>query len=124
MTASSPEDLLQHLLTGLNSGDVDGVAGLYEPSAVLAEDPSHALVGREAIKGLITAFSASHSRFTLHGFEVVKAGDVALVRSRWTVNTVDDSGRPLETTVSPAHVVRRNAAGHWLVAIDWPVASK
>ncbi len=124
MTASSPEDLLQSLLKGLNSGDVDGVVGLYEPTAVLAEDPGHALEGRDAIKALIAAFSASKSRFTLHGFEVVKTGDVALVRSRWTVNTVDDSGRPLETTVSPAHVVRRNEAGHWLVAIDWPIVTK
>jgi hypothetical protein len=27
-------------------------------------------------------------------------------------------------TVSPAHVARRNAAGHWLVAIDWLVTTK
>jgi ketosteroid isomerase-like protein len=94
---------------------------LYEPGAAIAPDPGEVIVGHVAIRAMVSGFLARKPRFTLHDSEVVQTGDIALVRSRWTMADEDTAGRRLEVSVGPTLVARRNAAGRWLVVIDRPL---
>lgn len=121
MKASEPRDLPGLFLQALNSGDVDSVVALYEPDGVVAPDPARLVAGQAAIESMVTEFLAQGPRFVLHDSEVVQASGIALVRSRWTVNTVDSGGTSAENDIAPTLVARQQPDGHWLVVIDRPL---
>ena len=120
MTASNPQDLPALFLRALTAGDVDEAASLYEPDGVVAPDPDRPVRGRSAIRTMLSGFLAQSPRWLLHDAEVVQAGDVALVRSRWTVAMTDAAGVSTRLDVQPTLVARRQADGRWLVVIDRP----
>lgn len=121
MKASSPQDLPRLIVEGLNSGDVDSVVSLYEPTGIIAPDPNQAVVGHAAIRSLTANFVSLGPRLVLHDSESVQTGDVALVCSRVTLTTIDAQGKKTETHLKPILVVRRQSDGCWLVIIDRPV---
>ena len=48
-------------------------------------------------------------------------GDLALLRSAWTITGTDSSGRPFEPTEhSSVEIVRREPDGAWPYVIDHP----
>ena len=63
---------------------------------------------------------AQKPRWLLHDAEVVQAGDVALVRSQWTVTITDAAGASTRLDLRPTLVARRQPDGRWLVVIDRP----
>jgi uncharacterized protein (TIGR02246 family) len=123
MKASTPQELPERFRQGFSSGDANAIVSLYEPAGVIAPDPNHVIAGQAAIREMVVGFMAQRPQFTLHEAEAVQAGDIALVRSRWTVRTMDESGRPMEMKVSPTLVARRQPDGRWLVVIDRPLSS-
>ena len=120
MKALSPSDIPSLFLKGLNSGDVDLVVSLYEPDGVVAAEPDKPITGRDAIREMLAGFLSQKPNFTLHDADVVECGDVALIQSRWTISMRDESGNQNAMKVEPSLVVRRQADGNWLVAIDRP----
>ncbi len=123
MKASTPRELPELFLQGLNAGDVEAVLALYEPDGVVAADPSQPLHGHQSIRAMLTSFLAQHPRFDLHDSEVVEAGDIALIRVRWTATTTDAAGQAQAMKVAPTLLARRQADGHWLVVIDRPLVA-
>jgi uncharacterized protein (TIGR02246 family) len=123
MKASSPKDLPRLFLEGMNSGDVDSVVSLFEPDAIIAPDPGQVVAGRTAIRAMVTEFLGQRPHFVLHESDAVQAGDVALVRSRWTLTRADPGGKGTEMTVTPTLLARCQPEGRWLVVIDRPVLS-
>jgi uncharacterized protein (TIGR02246 family) len=121
MLASNPQDLPQLFLQKMSAGDADGVASLFEPNGIIAPDPENLVIGQAAIREMASGFLAQGPSFALHEVEVVRAGDIALVRSRWTITSTDPDGKKTEMKVRPSLVARRQPAGHWLVVIDRPL---
>lgn len=121
MKASMPHQIPDLFLRALNSGNADAVVALYEPQGVVAPDPSQLVAGHEAIRTMVSGFLSQQPRFSLHDSEVIESGDLALVRTRWTITTTDADGKSMQMHVGPTLVVRRQADGGWLVAIDRPV---
>ncbi len=121
MKASNPQDLPRLIVEGLNSGDVDSVVSLYEPNGIIAPDPNQVVVGHAAIRSLTANFVSLRPWLILHDSESVQTGDVALVRSRVTLTTLDAEGKKTETHLKPILVARRQSDGCWLVIIDRPV---
>ncbi|MFI9388708.1 YybH family protein [Kutzneria sp. NPDC052558] len=109
-TAKTPEDLSRLFVELANNRDVDGLAALYEPDAVLAFPPGQETVGRDAIREVMAQLVAGGGTFTEErAMPTVYHGDLALT------STV-----PSDNTGGRVQVVRRQADGSWLRVIDRP----
>src|SRR5262245_17151000 len=120
MPAYKLEEVHDAFAQALNAGDVDALISLYEPEAVVAPQPSQVLAGREAIREAMAEYLAKNPKFTLHSRSVIQAGEIALLRSRWTISETDASGKTVEYEVNPTLVMRLQGDGTWRVVIDNP----
>jgi uncharacterized protein (TIGR02246 family) len=120
MAALNPDDLHRLFADGLNAGDAEAVAALYDQDAILVSDPQHIVRGREAILDGLRNFIAIRPRMTLNAARVVRNGDLALLYSDWTIVGQQPDGSPMSVDVRPTHVARRGADGTWRIVIDDP----
>ncbi|MGW3571147.1 YybH family protein [Streptomyces sp. NPDC000941] len=108
--ATEPEDVTRLFVERANAGDVEGLAELYEPDAVLAFPPGSQTVGREAIRAVFEQMLAQVPRFEQEPtLPTVRNGDLAVT-----------STRPADNTGGRVQVVRRQPDGSWLRIIDRP----
>ena len=108
--AQQPEDLTRLFVEFANAGDAEGLAGLYEPDAVVAFPPGQMTVGSDAIRGLYEKMLAAKPTFRLEKpLPTLLAGDLALTATP----ALDEAG-------ARAQVVRRQPDGTWLRVLDRP----
>jgi uncharacterized protein (TIGR02246 family) len=108
--ATEPEDITRLFVERANAGDAEGLAELYEPDAVLGFPPGRTTVGRDAIRAVLEEMLAHVDRFEPEEpLPTLRNGDVALTATA----AKDDAG-------ARAQVVRRQADGTWLRALDMP----
>jgi uncharacterized protein (TIGR02246 family) len=119
-TAQTPDDIHRLFADGINAGDADAVAALYEEDAILVADPNNIVRGREAILDGLKNFLTIGPRMTLNGARVVRNGDIALLYSDWTIKGKNPNGSLMTVDVRPTLVARRQADGAWKVVIDDP----
>jgi ketosteroid isomerase-like protein len=95
------------LVSRERAGDVDGMAALYEPHAVLDGGDGRLKLGRETIRAFLAELVATGREFE-YGDQrpAIISGDLALT-----------STRALEGSVT-AEVARRQDDGTWLWVID------
>jgi len=111
-TAEHPEDIARLFVERVNSGDVDGLVELYEPTAVMAYPPGSITEGEEALRALFEQMLAARPEFPQEEpLPTLRCGDIALT-----------STRALDGTGGRAQVVRRQADGSWKRIIDRPEA--
>jgi uncharacterized protein (TIGR02246 family) len=120
MPARKPEELDALFGQALNAGDLDGLVALYEPQASLMPSPGKVVVGASAIRDALAAFIAAKPRITLTPRLVSQTGDLALVTAKWELAMNGDDGKPAKMNGQSVEVVRRQADGNWLFAIDMP----
>jgi hypothetical protein len=102
-----PQDLERLLVSRENVGDVDGMAALYEPLALLACDGGLLTYGREAIRTFYGELVATGRKFELgEQRAAMVCGDLALTSTRLRDGTVT------------AEIARRQSDGTWLWVID------
>ena len=102
-----PQDLERLLVSRENVGDVDGMAALYEPLALLACDGGLLKRGREAIRKFYGELVATGRKFELgEQRAAMVCGDLALTSTRLPDGTVT------------AEIARRQSDGTWLWVID------
>jgi hypothetical protein len=106
-TARDPQDLERLLIARQWVGDIDGMAALFAPDAVLDSGEGHLTVGREAIRALFAEITATGRKFAA-GVQspAVISGDVALTSTRLPDGSVT------------AEVAHRQSDGTWLWVID------
>ncbi len=108
--ARTPEDLTRLFVERANAGDAEGMAGLYEPDAVLGYPPGAVTAGREAIRKLFEQMVAGRPRLQPEPpLATLRMGDLALTATR----AKDEAG-------ARAQVARRHANGTWLRILDRP----
>ena len=77
--AMQPEDLTRLFVVRANAGDAEGLAELYEPTAVVAYPPGSVTVGREAIRALYEQMLSAMSHFTQEAsLPTLRNGDLAV----------------------------------------------
>ena len=104
--AYDPQDLERLLVARHNSGDVNGVAALYESQALLDHGGGLAL-GREAIRKFFTELVATGCKFEMGQQQpAMVCGELALTSTCCKNGTVT------------AEVARRLSDGTWLWVID------
>ena len=105
--AREPQDLERLLIARQWVGDVDGMAALYEPDAVLDSGEGRLTLGKEAIRALFAHFTATGKKFgSGNQSPAVISGDLALTSTHLPDGSVT------------AEVARRQSDGTWLWVID------
>ncbi|HEX7491426.1 MAG TPA: nuclear transport factor 2 family protein [Candidatus Limnocylindrales bacterium] len=108
--ALRPEDLTRLFVEFGNAGDAAGLAGLYEPDAIVAFPPGQMTVGRQAIQALYEKMLAAKPHFLLETpLPTLQIGDLALTATP----ARDEAG-------ARAQVARRQPDGSWLRVLDRP----
>ncbi|MGH2721375.1 MAG: YybH family protein [Actinomycetota bacterium] len=116
------EDLATVCEAAFNSGDLEGVAGLYEAGAVLVEAPGQATEGLDAIRESLARFLATKAIVRITTSSIEQVGGLALSSYEWTLDATDADGNPATMGGPGAAVHRRQPDGRWLVVIDNPFA--
>ena len=105
--ARDPQDLERLLVSRERAGDVDGMAALYEPHAVLDCGDGGLTLGREAIRAFYTGLVAMGRKFDFGDQRpAIISGDLALTSTRLPDGSVT------------AEIARRQGDGTWLWVID------
>lgn len=111
-----------HLLfaEAFNSGDVDSIAALYEPEATLVPQPGQVVKGVHAIRQALQGFLALKGRINVETQYVIRAGDIALLRAKWSLVGTGPDGKLMDMKGNSTEVIRRQPDGNWLFVIDHP----
>jgi uncharacterized protein (TIGR02246 family) len=118
-----PEEVHPAFARAFNAADLDALAALYEPGAVLVPDPGQQICGTAAIREAFAGFLALKPRMELSTEAIVESPDgLALVHGRWTLSGAAPDGSQVRTQGRSAEVLRRQPDGAWLYVIDNPFA--
>ena len=120
MTARKPEEVDQLFVQAYAAGDLEALVALYEPDAALVPQPGQVASGRNAIREALQGFLSLCGEFRLEVKDVVQTGDLALVRSDWSLSGAGPGGCLVDLSGRGIEVVRRQADGSWLFIIDNP----
>jgi len=121
MTAAREPGEIHRLFERLAaSGDVEGIARLYEEGARFVRKDGRVLEGRVAIRDEVGGMLAVMTSYRQEVEGVVEAGGVALLSTRWTLEGRMPDGTPFSESGRTADVARRQPDGTWLMAIDSP----
>jgi len=120
MAAMTPEALDTLFAAALNAGDLDALAALYEPQASLMPSPGQLVAGTAAIRQALGGLLAGKPTITLTAQTLSQAGDLALVSANWQLAMTGPEGNRTTVNGRSVEVLRRQPAGHWLFAIDFP----
>lgn len=117
---TGPATAVSELTRAINQGDVEAALALYEPNAILMAQPNQAARGTTQLREALTRFVALKPRLRAEAEYVIEAGDIALYVSRWTLEGTDPSGTGVSMGGESTDVLRRQADGRWLIALDNP----
>jgi ketosteroid isomerase-like protein len=105
--ARDPQDLERLLVSRERAGDVDGMAALYEPNAVLDCGGGRLTLGREPIRAFYAGVVAMGRKFDFgEQRPAIISGDLALTSTRLPDGSVT------------AEIARRQGDWTWLWVID------
>ena len=109
--ATDAEQVTRLVAERLNAGDVDGIAELYEPDAVLAYPPDRPTRGVDAIRAIYQAMADENVKFATDERQLptVYFEDLALA------STVSGDGKGARV-----QLLRKQSDGTWKRIIDRP----
>jgi uncharacterized protein (TIGR02246 family) len=116
-----PEQTITGLIEAINKGDLQAAMRLYEPNAVFVAEPGKVARGTDEIRKVVEGFISLKP--SLRGESqplVLEAGDTALFCNRWSLVGTTSDGKSLEMGGTSSDVLKRQADGRWLIAIDNP----
>ena len=103
-----------------NASDVEGLLALYEPEAVYVGAGAEELRGHAAIRGMLEQMTALGIRNRLELLSLTEIGDLALERTRWTMQFPGEDGQTNEQCGHSTVVLRRQPDGGWKMIVDHP----
>lgn len=124
MSMRNPAASVDQLVDAINSGNIEAALALYEPQATLVAAPGKLATGKDALRQALAGFVALKPVLRSLSHQVVEAGDIALYCSEWTLKGAAPDGTAVEMSGKSTDVLRRQADGSWLIAVDnpWGVA--
>jgi ketosteroid isomerase-like protein len=112
--------VLDAIVVGINSGDLDSLMPLYERGAAFATEPGSLAHGGPGIREALAGFISMEGELDLEVTRVLEVDDLALVTGVWSFDGTGPDGEPVRLTASNADVLRRQADGTWRFVIDNP----
>ncbi|WP_051399903.1 YybH family protein [Haloechinothrix halophila] len=117
----TPGELLELVAAHAATGDVDALVALHSDDAVFQPEPAVVYRGHDEIRAALKEFTTLNPRITYHGErDVVQAGTVALVASRWSMTGTAPDGSTVREGGLSADVLRQRDDGSWCVVINQP----
>ena len=120
MPTSTPEQVLESIVTGINSGDLDSLLPLYESEAAFASEPGSLAHGAPGVTQALTGFISMNGELDLEVTQVLEEDDLALVTGVWSFIGTGPDGEPVELAARNADVLRRQGDGSLRFVIDNP----
>jgi uncharacterized protein (TIGR02246 family) len=122
MPARKPEECDTLLAEAVNRGDLEAAVALYEPNASFVQEPGKVVTGHAAIREVMQGFLAVKPKLTIE-VNATQSGDIALLRSKWSLSGTGPDGKPMQMGGNGTEVVRRQADGTWLFVVDNPAGA-
>ncbi len=80
----TPEEVLNSVVEGINSGNLDSLMTLYEADACFASQPGQIAKSPESVRQSLRSFIDLKGKLDLKVKRVLQASDLALVTSEWS----------------------------------------
>jgi uncharacterized protein (TIGR02246 family) len=119
-STATPERVLEAIVAGINSGDLESLMPLYESEAAFATQPGSLAHGAPGVSEALTGFISMKGKLDLEVTRVLEVGDLALVIGVWSFNGTGPDGEPVQLAARNADVLRRQTDGTWRFVIDNP----
>jgi ketosteroid isomerase-like protein len=116
----TPEQVLEAVVDGINTGNFDLLMSLYEPGAAFATQPGNLAHGLGGVCEALDGFVAMQGKLELVVNRILKVGDLALVVGKWSFTGTGPNGEPVTLAARNADVLRRQSEGSWRFVIDNP----
>ncbi len=120
MSTATPEQVHESIVTGINSGNIEGLMPLYENEAAFATVPGSLAQGPPGVREALNGFIAMNGELDIKVTRVLEVDDLALVTGIWSFNGTGPDGEPVQLAARNADVLRRQADGTWRFVIDNP----
>jgi ketosteroid isomerase-like protein len=119
-STATPERVLEAIVAGINSSDLESLMPLYEREAAFATQPGSLAHGAPGVGDALTGFISMNGKLDLEVTRVLEVGDLALVIGVWSFNGTGPDGEPVQLAARNADVLRRQTDGTWRFVIDNP----
>ena len=116
----TPEEVLNSVVEGINTGNLDSLMMLYETDACFASQPGQLAKSPETIRQSLRSFIDMNGKLDLKVKRVLQTSDVALVTTEWSVSGTGPDGKHVDMAAKSADVLRQQADGTWCFVIDNP----
>jgi len=116
----TPEDVLNSVVEGINTGDLDSLMTLYEADACFATQPGQLAKSPESVRQSLRGFINLNGKLDLKVKRVLQSSDLALVTTEWSFSGTGPDGNPVNMAAKSADVLRQQADRTWLFVIDNP----
>jgi ketosteroid isomerase-like protein len=120
MSTATPEQVLEAIVDGINSGNLESLMPLYESDAAFATQPGTLAHGAPGVRDALAGFISMNGELDLEVTRVLEVDDLALVTGTWSFSGTGPDGEPVRLTASNADVLRRQTDGTWRFVIDNP----
>jgi uncharacterized protein (TIGR02246 family) len=117
---ATPRDVLDSIVDGINTGNLDALMPLYESEAAFATQPGSLAHGLSGIREALAGFISMKGTLDLEVTRVLEVGDLALVTGTWSFEGTGPDGEAVRLVADNADVLRRQADGTWRFVIDNP----
>ena len=120
---TTPEEVLNSVVEGINTGNLDSLMMLYETDACFATQPGQLAKSPETIRQSLRGFTdMKNGKLDLKVKRVLQTSDLALVISEWSFSGTGPDGKLVNISAKKsADVLRRQQAdGTWRFVIDNP----
>jgi uncharacterized protein (TIGR02246 family) len=117
----TPEEVLNSVAEGINTGNLDSLMMLYEADACFAFQPGQLAKSPETIHQSLRAFiDMKNGKLDLKVKRVLQTRDLALVISEWSFSGTGPDGKLVNMAAKSADVLRQQEDGTWCFVIDNP----
>jgi ketosteroid isomerase-like protein len=117
---TTPEEVLNSVVKGINRGDLDSLMMLYEADACFASQPGIFAKTPETVRQSLCGFIDLKGRLDLEVKRVLQSSDLALVITEWSFEGTGPYGKSVNMAAKSADVLRKQSDGTWRFVIDNP----